>query len=314
MVSKVLREHVVSKWLITVLAIAVLGACGSDGKQVPANNGSSELAENNHCSDTSESDSSVSCHGVVDGIHKMVFSLSAEALVPPLVLEGATAEANFSFDENSSILSGSVSASGLSGDATAAYLQRGFAGSNGEIVLALEASSAVANVFNVADSTQLSAEQRNELLRGEYYINVQTIANKAGEIRGQLLPDGVRSFRATLSGDQAVPPIDSEASGIGAITYQTSTDFIWGSITVAGIDATAANLHMAKMGETGPVAVSFTLDPNEQNVWRADGVPAGDILIRILSDQVYFSVTADTNPREIRGQIPGARPLPITVP
>jgi len=79
------------------------------------------------------------------------------------------------------------------------------------------------------------------------------------------------------------------------------------------MESTEANLHQASVGETGPVVVPFTMDPIEQNVWRADAVPAGDILVRILSGQIYFSVTSDSDPREIRGQIPGAKPLPLTL-
>lgn len=287
----------IRKLALVIFAIS-LSACSGDQDQ-----------------DLGVEDTAVVSNVSTNGVSEVVFTLSSDQQVPPLSIEGAVAEANFSFDENSSILSGSVSASGLTGDATAAHIHRGFAGSNGDIVFTLEPSSAVANVFSIPDNTVLTGEQINEYLRGEYYVSVQTEANIDGEVRGQLLPEFVRSFRAELSGEEVVPPINTSASGLGVITYQTSTDLIWGTIRVAGIEAAAANLHLASSGEIGPVVIPFTADPNDRTVWHAVAVPAGDILIDILSGLIYFSVTADSDPREIRGKIPGARPLgPLVLP
>ena len=290
-----LRGKNIRKLALVIFAIS-LSACGGD----------QELRVE---------DKAVVSNVSTNGVSELVFTLSSDQQVPPLSIEGAVAEANFSFDESSSILSGSVSASGLTGDATAAHIHRGFAGSNGDVVFTMEPSRTVANVFGIPGNTVLTGEQLNEFHRGEYYVSVHTEANNDGEVRGQLLPEYVRSFRAELSGYEVAPSIDTPASGLGVITYQTSTDLIWGTIRVNGIEALAANLHFASSGETGPAVIPFTVDPNDRTVWHAAAVPAGDILISILSGQIYFSVTADSDPREIRGWIPGARPVgPLNVP
>ena len=63
--------------------------------------------------------------------------------------------------------------------------------------------------------------------------------------------------KVTLSGDQEVPPVKTEASGSGTITVNADKT-VSGSITTKGITATAAHIHEAAKGKNGPVIVPLT--------------------------------------------------------
>jgi hypothetical protein len=73
----------------------------------------------------------------------------------------------------------------------------------------------------------------------------------------------------TLRGSQEVPPVTTAASGSGTITVGADKS-VSGSVTTAGINATAAHIHMAAMGQNGPVVIPLT--KTADGVWS---VPAG---------------------------------------
>ena len=106
-----------------------------------------------------------------------------------------------------------------------------------------------------------------------------------------------------LSGDAEVPPVKTSASGSGEITV-TPDGAVSGSIKATGVDATAAHIHMAASGKSGPVIVPLTKG--------SDGtfsVPAGakltdEQLKAYKSGELYVNVHSEAHKGgEIRAQL-----------
>src|SRR5262245_34171652 len=57
-----------------------------------------------------------------------------------------------------------------------------------------------------------------------------------------------------LSGDQEVPPVQTQASGTGMIRINDDRS-VSGTISTTNIKPTAAHIHEAAAGKNGPVAV-----------------------------------------------------------
>lgn len=109
--------------------------------------------------------------------------------------------------------------------------------------------------------------------------------------------------KVSLSGDQEVPPVKTEASGSGTITVNADKT-VSGSIMTKGITATAAHIHDGAMGKNGGVAVPLAKDGDGK--WS---VPAGAKLSdaqysAFTSGGLYVNVHSAAHPDgEIRGQL-----------
>ena len=86
----------------------------------------------------------------------------------------------------------------------------------------------------------------------------------------------------TLSGDQEVPAVTTEARGTGEITIGEDKS-VKGSIKTSGLVGTAAHIHEAAPGKNGPPII--TLEKKGDSEWA---VPAG----AKLSDAQYESFKA----------------------
>jgi hypothetical protein len=116
--------------------------------------------------------------------------LDPDQSVPPPTLDGATPSGTALVDVNT--ITGEVSVAGdytgLTSDAVAAHLH-GLAGP-GEaagVVFGFTVDGGTAGNFTGGDT--LSADNLAGLLAGHTYINVHTLENAAGEIRGQVVPE-----------------------------------------------------------------------------------------------------------------------------
>ncbi|MFK7893408.1 MAG: CHRD domain-containing protein [Granulosicoccus sp.] len=243
-----------------------------------------------------------------DGSSTFITPLSPKQEVPPLQ-DNATAqgEGNLTIARSGSgAISGSVSVSGLTGPATAAHIHRGFGGTNGGVELALTGNED-GTLLSVPDGSVLTPEQLTALAEGELYINVHTAANPGGEVRGQIIPDGILFQSAELSGEQEVPPVTTEARGTGTSTVNSASGSISATIITTGLDdATMAHIHMGSAGENGDFIITLERDPVNPGIWRA---PENSMLstqqIEMFTNKaLYFNVHSDDNPAgEIRGQL-----------
>ncbi len=196
-------------------------------------------------------------------------------------------------------VSGQVDLTGIS--ATAAHVHSGAFGSNGAVLVGLTDQGS--GRFTVPANTMLSQSQADALRAGGLYFNAHSAANAGGEIRGQI---GRRVLLAAATGAQEVASNGSAASGRGFVTYDPTSRRIEGSLTLSGMSATLAHIHMAAAGVNGPVAVGLAETSAGSGVWA---VPAATTLSAaqaqaLLADGMYYNAHSAAFPGgEIRGQL-----------
>ncbi len=112
-------------------------------------------------------------------------TLNGQQEVPPTGSNG-TGTAVFTLDPGSRQLTWTVTYANLTGPAAAAHIHGPAApGANAGVVVNL-APNGVRNP--IEGTTTLSEAQVADLLAGRDYVNIHTVANKGGEVRGQILP------------------------------------------------------------------------------------------------------------------------------
>lgn len=114
-------------------------------------------------------------------IVKLKADLKASSEVPPTKSNGTGAVA-ITYDTASKKLSWKGRYQGLTGPATAAHFHVGDVGKNGGVAIPI-----APNASPFEGSATLSDTQASELMAGRIYVNIHTEANKAGEIRGQVV-------------------------------------------------------------------------------------------------------------------------------
>ena len=113
---------------------------------------------------------------------ELKIALSGSQEIPPVTTSATgTGIINVGTDKT---VRGSVTVSGLS--PTAVHIHEAPVGKNGPIVMPLTQTGP--NVWSVPDNIKLTDAQYESFKTGSLYYNVHTIANKGGEIRGQIKP------------------------------------------------------------------------------------------------------------------------------
>jgi hypothetical protein len=238
-----------------------------------------------------------------DGIVTMFTELSGAQEVPG-VNSTATGLASLTLDEAGSSVSVHVNTSGLD-DASGAHLHNAFGGVNGPVEFGLtQDGSNLAHWF--AEQQSLDATQLDALLAGGTYINVHSPANPGGEIRGQVIPNGILFAVGPLDGSQANPPVLTSANGTYAVTANAATGTVVAHVNTNGVDdAIAAHIHDGYAGTNGGVAIGLTQDSGNVALWSAVDAPVDAAQIAaIRSGRYYANVHTPANPGgEIRGQV-----------
>lgn len=127
------------------------------------------------------------------------------------------------------------------------------------------------------------------------------------------------NFRATLTGEQEVPPVDTTTRGTATIRADPGLTELRFEVRVTnGVAITQAHLHCARAGVNGPV-VAFLFGPADPGVNVSgqlasgrienadiivtDGEPCGDAInniaalyAAILEGRVYVNVHSEANP------------------
>ena len=129
-------------------------------------------------------------------------------------------------------------------------------------------------------------------------------------------------FIIKLTGNQEVPPVQTNSVGSAEISaFSVAMDSVAYNINVANITGvTAGHTHLGKIGENGPVVVTFFKYDSPRNSVSETGSITADMLEgpmkgKQLSDlalagnngSLYINIHTEKNPNgEIRGQVEGS--------
>jgi hypothetical protein len=192
---------------------------------------------------------------------------------------------------------------------TASHIHLGALGTNGGVVFPLYTGSGSFDPDNpISGTLMLTTQQYNDLLAGNYYVNVHTTANPGGEIRGQILAAETQAFWTALSGAKEVGPVDSQASGLAYLALSPDMSQLYYRLMVAGIEnVTASHIHEAAVGQNGGVVFPLYTGGGD----FGPGSPVSSVLTPTLSQvtammggDYYINVhTTDHPSGEIRGQV-----------
>ena len=117
------------------------------------------------------------------------------------------------------------------------------------------------------------------------------------------------TFNATLTGASETPPNASAATGNATFTYNTVTYVLSGSVTFAGITATAAHIHYGAAGVAGPVVFPLGSSPITSPISFTSVPLTTTQSTELLANQFYVNVHSAAYPAgEIRGQLVQANP------
>jgi len=170
--------------------------------------------------------------------------------------------------------------------------------------------------FIVAGGLTTFAEALNALLSGQLYVDVETIANPGGEIRGQV---GPARLTAALSGTSVVPGNSSTAIGTASVVFNGRQDGVTLNLTHTLGTPTGVLLHADLPGSNGPLifdvaaAAGASTSPLEafldqftplvpQASKAVNNFP--DAADALLTSRIYIDISSTGFPAgEIRGQI-----------
>lgn len=187
-------------------------------------------------------------------------------------------------------------------NALTAHIHNGFDGATGRPIVTLEQN--FEDTAEWSATAMLTAEQFDKLLAGGLYINIHSPEHPPGEIRGQLLPEGIIIIKADLSGANEVPPVVTTASGRASLTVNTTTMAVaLASRTFDLVDPFAAHIHEGAAGTNGDVIVELIQSSTDPRNWSGESVLTADQYATLFAGGLYINIHTTTHPSgELRGQ------------
>ncbi len=232
-----------------------------------------------------------------------VFTLSGDQEVPPVQTD-AYGQGYVLYDSSNGALTLNTWVWNLT--ATAAHIHHAEAGLNGEIVVSWERSADNEGAWQLPEGTILGVNEITALQTANLYINIHTEANPDGEIRGQILPDNYKLIVFDLTPEQEVPSVESNASGVGYTTIDTQSGGLRLNAWSMNMEANAAHIHQANVGENGDVAIGLEENTDHAGLWQVPENTAmgSDAQALLMAGGHYVNMhSADFPDGEIRGQI-----------
>jgi len=209
-----------------------------------------------------------------------------------------------------------VQLEGLTGPATGAHFHEGVFGETGPVLIGITDDIDGNRIEGFVTGEALTVENINKFLSGGIYLNIHTDMNAPGEIRGQVYKLAREGYTYSLSGDQEVPAVMTDAYGSGIVSIdrdQSNVHFMMAYNDLSG-PQTMAHFHMGAAGENGGVlyglgsffdqsspddaAFGYWTDSDSETPFTAEAAAA------FRNEMVYVNVhTSENAPGEIRGQV-----------
>lgn len=216
----------------------------------------------------------------------------------------AQGSGSFVVNEETGAFRGTLVVTDLAAGATEAHIHEGEAGTAGDVIQDLEQGDE-ANEWQVPDGSSLTESQVSELLAGDYYVDVHTLVNPNGEVRGQLLLNTHEVVAVELDSDNEVPAVLSNARGRGFVFIDHAERTVDINATATDLNnASAAHVHQGYAGISGDIL--FELEPTASDTWQTGDTQAleNTEYQSLLAGELYINVHSSTYPNgELRGQI-----------
>ncbi|MDN3669742.1 CHRD domain-containing protein [Echinicola jeungdonensis] len=254
----------------------------------------------------------------------------------PSVAASGSGYANFHLSEDETSLSYQLFVANTEG-ILFSHIHMAPAGENGPVVaFLLEAQDPPTPLFNglLAEGVimtedllgPLSGMTLNDLIKaikdGNTYVNVHTVENPSGELRGQIgiqEPSMNGKYAIHLTGDEEVPEVDTGAQGNATFKFNHDWTELHYKINVANLtDALFAHIHIAPAGVNGGVVVTLQgeMINGPINGHYAEGIITNEDLSGIMTGgslgilkaaldghHAYVNIHSTENPGgELRGQ------------
>ncbi|HEU5098495.1 MAG TPA: CHRD domain-containing protein [Roseiflexaceae bacterium] len=194
----------------------------------------------------------------------------------------------------------SIAYTGTLGPETDAAIHRGTPGAAGPSIITLPPGNPKQGTIS------LTEQNVADLLAGILYVNISTVPNATGEIRGQILPGG-GCFSASISGASQVPESHNTGKGIGTFLLVppdplTTTRKLVYDIEFSGLlgPETSSGIHKGAVKVSGPVVEPLPPGSPKQGVLDIEAQAATDLLSGLLYVNISSLVLMNG---EIRGQI-----------
>ena len=211
----------------------------------------------------------------------------------------ATGNGLLDFDATTKKITGRVTLTGMA--ATAAHIHTGVLGANGPVIFPMTQTAVGSGIWVTAADAVMTDAQITSLKAAGLYFNAHSNAFPGGEIRGQI---GLNVKFASLNSAQEVPTNGSIATGIGTLVVDPLTRVASGSITLTGMTAIAAHIHLGASGVNGAIIVPLaSTGPGVFSV-PTNTTFTADQFKAYKQGNLYFNAHSTAFPAgEIRGQI-----------
>ncbi|HET6203116.1 MAG TPA: CHRD domain-containing protein [Planctomycetota bacterium] len=156
----------------------------------------------------------------------------------PSVASAATGVGTFVLNANDT-LTYYVTASGFTSLVTDAHIHPGLSTQSGGVLFPLTFTLTAGGVIATGTTPVLTVAQKTDLLAGALYVNVHTINNGGGEIRGQIRAPAW----ADLNGANECLPVTPAGSGSFGAVVNANNSITW-AIRVVGITGTPTDAHL----------------------------------------------------------------------
>lgn len=230
----------------------------------------------------------------------------------PMVNTTAMGWANFAVNAQMDSLWVDILADGLSGQIDGIHIHDGKTGTNGGVLADLTAMVSGNKIQGTISGKTTVMALLPKLLTGGAYVNIHTMMNMNGEIRGQIMPLNSRLFQFNLDGKQEVPAVNTMAKGKAYISLSADLKELYIECNGMGVESkiTGAHIHQAKAGMNGGVLLDLSnvivqskTEFNGSGTFYMGKDYDTVLIMALLKYETYINIHTEDNPNgELRGQ------------